>query len=191
MRISFTKVVDLIFSTYKDFGITNYRCVLSLRKAGTGLTCGWRCVNLTGTCHLTEPAASDCLTCYSYLYGFKLKHKEKSKRNCILQHPLMLAMHDPRMQYLLKMEKLKGTGGTIGSLWDFHGKIGGAPWVYMAMAGWKTEDLRGIDGIMSLAASTIMATASDIVTDALTAFAVKTSIQHFRKAARTRTRTSA
>ena len=27
----FTKVVDLIFSTYKDFGITNYRCVLSLR----------------------------------------------------------------------------------------------------------------------------------------------------------------
>ncbi len=27
----FTKVVDLIFSTYKDFGITDYRCVLSLR----------------------------------------------------------------------------------------------------------------------------------------------------------------
>ena len=27
----FKKVVDLIFSTYKDFGITNYRCVLSLR----------------------------------------------------------------------------------------------------------------------------------------------------------------
>ena len=26
-----------------------------------------------------------------------------------MQHPLM-AMHDPRMQYLLKMEKLKGTG---------------------------------------------------------------------------------
>ena len=31
------------------------------------------------------------------------------KRNFYLQHPLM-AMHDPRMQYLLKMEKLKGTG---------------------------------------------------------------------------------
>ena len=29
MKIS--NVVDLIFSTYKDFGITNYRCVLSLR----------------------------------------------------------------------------------------------------------------------------------------------------------------
>ena len=27
----FAKVVELIFSTYKDFGITNYRCVLSLR----------------------------------------------------------------------------------------------------------------------------------------------------------------
>lgn len=31
------------------------------------------------------------------------------KRNFYLQHPLM-AMHDPRMKYLLKMEKLKGTG---------------------------------------------------------------------------------
>ena len=27
----FPRVVDLIFSTYKDFGITDYRCVLSLR----------------------------------------------------------------------------------------------------------------------------------------------------------------
>ena len=27
----FAKVVELIFDTYKDFGITNYRCVLSLR----------------------------------------------------------------------------------------------------------------------------------------------------------------
>ena len=27
----FSKVVDLIFNTYKDFGITDYRCVLSLR----------------------------------------------------------------------------------------------------------------------------------------------------------------
>ena len=31
LQDEFTKVVDLIFSTYKDFGITNYRCVLSLR----------------------------------------------------------------------------------------------------------------------------------------------------------------
>ena len=28
----FSKVVDLIFNTYKDFGITDYRCVLSLRN---------------------------------------------------------------------------------------------------------------------------------------------------------------
>lgn len=44
---------------------------------------------------------------------------------------------------------------------------------YMAMAGWKTEDmLSGIDGIMSLAAASgeDLATTSDIVTDALTAF---------------------
>ena len=31
IKDEFTKVVELIFSTYKDFGITNYRCVLSLR----------------------------------------------------------------------------------------------------------------------------------------------------------------
>ena len=31
IKDEFTKVVNLIFDTYKDFGITNYRCVLSLR----------------------------------------------------------------------------------------------------------------------------------------------------------------
>ena len=44
---------------------------------------------------------------------------------------------------------------------------------YMAMAGWKTEDmLNGISGIMDLAAASgeDLATTSDIVTDALTAF---------------------
>ena len=44
---------------------------------------------------------------------------------------------------------------------------------YMAMAGWKTEDmLDGIEGIMYLAGATgeDLATTSDIVTDALTAF---------------------
>ena len=44
---------------------------------------------------------------------------------------------------------------------------------YMAMAGWKTEDmLEGVEGIMNLAAASgeDLATTSDIVTDALTAF---------------------
>lgn len=44
---------------------------------------------------------------------------------------------------------------------------------YMAMAGWKTEDmLSGIEGIMNLATASgeDLATTSDIVTDALTAF---------------------
>ncbi len=41
------------------------------------------------------------------------------KRNFYLQHPLM-AMHDPRMQYLLKMEKLKGTG----AYWFRYREIG-------------------------------------------------------------------
>lgn len=47
---------------------------------------------------------------------------------------------------------------------------------YMAMAGWKTEQmLSGIDGVLGLAAAsgTDLATTSDIVTDALTAFGLK------------------
>ena len=47
---------------------------------------------------------------------------------------------------------------------------------YMAMAGWKTGDmLDGIEGIMNLAAASgeDLATTSDIVTDALTAFGLK------------------
>lgn len=47
---------------------------------------------------------------------------------------------------------------------------------YMAMAGWKSEDmLSGIEGIMSLAAASgeELGTTSDIVTDALTAFGME------------------
>lgn len=49
---------------------------------------------------------------------------------------------------------------------------------YMAMAGWKTNDmLSGIEGIMDLAAASgeDLATTSDIVTDALTAFGMSAS----------------
>lgn len=47
---------------------------------------------------------------------------------------------------------------------------------YMAMAGWKAEDMiGGIEGVMNLAAASgeDLATTSDIVTDALTAFGLK------------------
>lgn len=49
---------------------------------------------------------------------------------------------------------------------------------YMAMAGWKTNDmLDGLEGIMNLAAASgeELGTTSDIVTDALTAFGLKAS----------------
>ena len=54
---------------------------------------------------------------------------------------------------------------------------------YMAMAGWKTEDmLSGIEGVMYLAAASgeDLATTSDIVTDALTAFGLTAAdLGHF------------
>lgn len=61
----------------------------------------------------------------------------------------------------------------MGSKTKFSASEAAEAMQYMAMAGWKTEDmLSGIEGIMSLAAASgeDLATTSDIVTDALTAF---------------------
>lgn len=66
-------------------------------------------------------------------------------------------------------EKAKEMGETT----VFSATEAGQAMEYMAMAGWKTEDmLSGIAGIMNLAAASgeDLATTSDIVTDALTAF---------------------
>ena len=61
----------------------------------------------------------------------------------------------------------------MGAKTKFSATESAEAFTYMAMAGWKTEDmLQGIDGIMALAAADglDLATTSDIVTDALTAF---------------------
>ena len=61
----------------------------------------------------------------------------------------------------------------MGASTKFSATESAAAFEYMAMAGWKTEDmLNGIEGIMHLAAASgeDLATTSDIVTDAMTAF---------------------
>lgn len=61
----------------------------------------------------------------------------------------------------------------MGSKTKFSASEAASAMEYMAMAGWKTGDmLGGIEGIMNLAAASgeDLATTSDIVTDALTAF---------------------
>lgn len=61
----------------------------------------------------------------------------------------------------------------MGAKTKFSASEAGEAMTYMAMAGWKTQDmLGGIEGIMNLAAASgeDLATTSDIVTDALTAF---------------------
>lgn len=66
----------------------------------------------------------------------------------------------------------------MGSKTKFSASEAAEAMNYMAMAGWKTNDmLLGIDGIMNLAAASgeDLATTSDIVTDALTAFLQKIS----------------
>lgn len=66
----------------------------------------------------------------------------------------------------------------MGAKTKFSASESAEAFTYMAMAGWKTEDmLDGIDGIMNLAAADglDLATTSDIVTDALTAFGLSAS----------------
>lgn len=70
-------------------------------------------------------------------------------------------------------EKLRDKAREMGSKTKFSASEAAEAMNYMAMAGWKTEDmLDGVEGIMNLAAASgeDLATTSDIVTDALTAF---------------------
>lgn len=72
-----------------------------------------------------------------------------------------------------ELDSLREKAKEMGSTTKFSASEAADAFSYMAMAGWKTEDmLSGIDGIMSLAAASgeDLATTSDIVTDALTAF---------------------
>lgn len=71
------------------------------------------------------------------------------------------------------LDALSQKAQEMGAKTRFSATESAEAFTYMAMAGWKTEDmLQGIDGIMALAAADglDLATTSDIVTDALTAF---------------------
>lgn len=70
------------------------------------------------------------------------------------------------------IEKLTNKAKEMGETTKFSASESAEALNYMAMAGWKTEDmLNGLEGIMNLAAASgsDLATTSDIVTDALTA----------------------
>lgn len=71
-----------------------------------------------------------------------------------------------------ELQALRDKAKEMGSTTAFTATQSSEAFQYMAMAGWKTEDmLNGIEGIMNLAAASgeDLATTSDIVTDALTA----------------------
>lgn len=72
-----------------------------------------------------------------------------------------------------EMETLRDKAREMGAETKFSASEAGEAMEYMAMAGWKAADMvGGIEGIMNLAAASgeSLATTSDIVTDALTAF---------------------
>ena len=71
------------------------------------------------------------------------------------------------------LDRLRDKAREMGEKTKFSASEAAEAMNYMAMAGWKTEDmLSGIEGVMNLAAAfgEDLATTSDIVTDALTAF---------------------
>ena len=71
-----------------------------------------------------------------------------------------------------ELEALTEKAKEMGATTKFSATESAEAFNYMAMAGWKTEDMiNGIEGVMSLAAASgaDLATTSDIVTDALTA----------------------
>ena len=71
------------------------------------------------------------------------------------------------------LDALRDKAREMGSKTKFSASEAAEAMNYMAMAGWKTSDmLSGIEGIMNLAAASgeDLASTSDIVTDALTAF---------------------
>lgn len=77
-----------------------------------------------------------------------------------------------------QMTKLTNKAKEMGATTKFTAEESAEAYNYMAMAGWKTEDmLDGIDGVLSLAAASgeDLALTSDIVTDTLTAFNKKAS----------------
>ena len=72
-----------------------------------------------------------------------------------------------------ELDALREKAREMGAKTKFSASEAADAMNYMAMAGWKTEDmLSGIEGIMNLAAASgeDLAATSDIVTDALTAF---------------------
>ena len=77
-----------------------------------------------------------------------------------------------------ELDKLSEKAKEMGAKTKFSATESSEAFSYMAMAGWKTADmLDGIEGIMYLAGATgeDLASTSDIVTDALTAFGMKAS----------------
>lgn len=77
-----------------------------------------------------------------------------------------------------EFDSLRDKAIEMGSKTQFSASESADALTYMAMAGWKTGDmLDGIEGIMNLAAASgeDLATTSDIVTDALTAFGLSAS----------------
>jgi TP901 family phage tail tape measure protein len=77
-----------------------------------------------------------------------------------------------------ELDALREKAREMGSKTKFSASEAAEAMNYMAMAGWKTSDmLEGIEGVMNLAAASgeDLATTSDIVTDALTAFGLSAS----------------
>ena len=123
IKDEFTKVVDLIFSTYKDFGITDYRCVLSLRdpenkekyhdddemwnKAENALREVMNDLGIEYTEEIGEAALSTCQLDFCLPAKFNLSYidKDGEKKTPVVLHRAILGSLDRFMAYILEETK--------------------------------------------------------------------------------------
>lgn len=129
----------------------------------------------------TDKAADGAQALYSVLAGAGLAKAVSALADAFMECVNKAAEFEQQMSTVQAisgasgedMQKLTELAKEMGATTSFTAKEAGEGLEYMAMAGWKTEDmLNGLSGIMDLAAASgeDLGTTSDIVTDALTAF---------------------
>ena len=152
--------------------------------------------NLKSVMKSSLPSATTCLDALSKGFGNVGKMATKAGEACSIATAAVSAFAGYAVKvgssFEAGMSKVEAISGAtkdeiaqltekakeMGAKTKFSATESADAFQYMAMAGWKTGDmLDGIEGLMNLAAASgeDLASVSDIVTDALTAFGLKAS----------------
>lgn len=155
------RLIDKISSPLNSVGKSLEKNVRDWEKAGRSITKAGKNIAAVGgtmTKSLTAPIAAAGVACVKTASDFEAG---------------MSTVQSISGATGKELDALSQKAKEMGAKTKFSATEATDAFKYMAMAGWKTEDmLNGIEGIMYLAGATgeDLASTSDIVTDALTAF---------------------